>query len=457
MQELLDCSLIETVYAGDFLKFRMLETVRNFVRFELSADHLERLRRRHLDWVIELSESVSGPYINEKKLQELSHLEMEVENIHEAFRYAASEAANEAFLLAANLAPFWVRRSSGFEPNLLLDELFDKQKEATPSRLMLDAYLAHCMVSFCFQFDVTSERYERTQQLIDQFGNESERRLVSLYQSILASGQLNYEEAERLCGLAANGVSKDCQDDFAGLLWRLQGAIPMFRGEFGPAIESFRRAVRFYEGKDDVFFVALTRLNLAAAAVEAGDFDLAEAVTAGLLEVAQRIRYDQIICRIYHLLGRLAEERGSFDEAVLRFSAAREIWARNGSNHQVAEQECALAKTLYGHGDFAEAGKKFADAAQRWHAEDTLAGVVLALCGVSGVCYKLGDVGKATMILAASLAEIQRLSVRYLPNQKRFVESVTTEIFASGDVPSPNCSTKEALELSRTLFRSDLR
>jgi predicted ATPase len=111
MTALVDKSILIRTETDDGVRFRLLETLREYGRqqFEQEADYRE-LRRRHADWYQQLARDAFDAWFSEQQLDWLARIQRDMPNIREALEFSLSEDGRVALAIVAALQPFWLCR-----------------------------------------------------------------------------------------------------------------------------------------------------------------------------------------------------------------------------------------------------------------------------------------------------------------------------------------------------------
>uniref|UniRef100_UPI003752161A ATP-binding protein n=1 Tax=Armatimonas sp. TaxID=1872638 RepID=UPI003752161A len=113
LAQLRECSLITTVESGEGgIRFRMLETLREYAQSQLSPEEMSSVRERHAQFLISLAEEAEPNLRGVDQSLWLDRLEIEQDNVREALRWSSGEGGNKetGFRLAAGFSLMWVIR-----------------------------------------------------------------------------------------------------------------------------------------------------------------------------------------------------------------------------------------------------------------------------------------------------------------------------------------------------------
>ncbi|MFE9322626.1 protein kinase [Nocardia sp. NPDC052278] len=126
LSSLMDRSIVNREELDGVVRFRMLETVRDFGREKLhEIGEYQDLRRAHRDWCQRLALDAEAEWISDRQLDWLARLEREQPNLREALEFCISdrsaESAEAGQRTAAALMVFWTFRGLFGEGRRWLD------------------------------------------------------------------------------------------------------------------------------------------------------------------------------------------------------------------------------------------------------------------------------------------------------------------------------------------------
>ncbi|HLV79193.1 MAG TPA: tetratricopeptide repeat protein, partial [Chthonomonadaceae bacterium] len=133
---LLERSLIVAEESGDQMRFRMLETLREYAEEQLSAEERARMRRLHAEYYRQLVEETEASLYGPEMELSLDRLEAEIENLRAALAWCAvpEGEAETGLRMAAILWRFWAVRGYFQEGRRWLSLLLSRCP-AAPERL----------------------------------------------------------------------------------------------------------------------------------------------------------------------------------------------------------------------------------------------------------------------------------------------------------------------------------
>jgi predicted ATPase/DNA-binding CsgD family transcriptional regulator len=214
LTSLVDKSILVGERQADVVRFRMLETIREFGRERLQeTDDWLRLRRRHRDWYLQLVERADAEWVSSRQVDWFARLDREHANIQAAVDFSLTqhgEVEAAMRMLSALFHFYWWGRGWAREGRLWLARSFDQPSPATTVRaraLLTDASLALADG----EFDVGRQRLE-----------------------------------------AARAIEETATDPAtAAFAWWVEGSVGLYTGDLASATAAFERGLALLEpGRD---------------------------------------------------------------------------------------------------------------------------------------------------------------------------------------------------------------
>jgi non-specific serine/threonine protein kinase len=140
-----DKSLVVARERGGEMRYRLLETIRQYGREKLEASgEAEDVRRRHALFFLRLAEEAEPAMLGPQQDAWMGRLEMEHDNLRAALGWLRQEGALERDLrLAGALGRFWWFRGYFTEGRAWLEELLELAE--APGRTVVRAKALHAL------------------------------------------------------------------------------------------------------------------------------------------------------------------------------------------------------------------------------------------------------------------------------------------------------------------------
>ncbi len=271
LERLTRAALIVAEDAGDVVRFRMLETLREYALAESDPAERAEAARRHADCFVAFAEARAREMAGPGQADALRALDAERENLRAALAWTAAEGdAPGRLRLTAALAPYWAVRGDLRTARPILAETFDATgdvtEEAAAGAPRLRTRIADALASVCAQtgdFETARAWAERSlalsRALPDDFGIA--RSLNNL--GSMAVDQKRWTEAE---AYLTEGLAVAERVEHRPMLAAIRNNLAltlMETGRLPVAADLFRENLTLRRDLGDARGVALTLLNLA--------------------------------------------------------------------------------------------------------------------------------------------------------------------------------------------------
>lgn len=159
LEQLVDKSLVEADSTSGGVRYRMLETFRQYAREKLfDASEGVAYRARHRDHFLALAERDSAEKEGPRMVAILDRLEVEHDNLRSALEWSVAEKeSGSGPRLVAALWAFWMQRGHVTEGRGWCRSVLDGREEAAPAGLRCDVLRAAAILAFT-QFDLVAAR-----------------------------------------------------------------------------------------------------------------------------------------------------------------------------------------------------------------------------------------------------------------------------------------------------------
>jgi len=272
--------------------------------------------------------------------------------------------------------------------------------------------------------------FEQTIRIGQAIGDRSLETRTYVLQAYEAQNTMRYSDClalfDKIDRFDAEFGSSDCE----GFVSRIKGAFALYQGDPEAAIGHFRSAANWFSEKGELFYQARVRLELALAAIDLGDADLAAANLVGLMERANGIRYIIIIPTIRSCMGHVELLRGNFEAAISAFHQSLEAFKELSGLFFEGEQWNAVGRTYLAMGRKSDARASFGKAAELWLLDGLPVAASVAVFGLAAVCIQEEDFGRAGRLYSVADREIRSAGASLNRFHENFRELVRKEILS---------------------------
>jgi len=356
---LVDKSLAGAERTGGALRYRLLETIRQFAAERLAeagADEAAAVAAAHSEYFLAAAET-AAPHLNGPDQGEwFARLDAGQASLRRAAGHAAGRPDGTAQVLrfGAALRVYWMTRSRDEEALSLLTPALERPGARTEPGLFGKALVTAAALA---QFHDMAAARQLGEQAVQFARQQRDDRLLS--DSLLVLGSTYYDAGEPQRGfpLAQEPVQHARRLGDDALLGASLMAYLVFADRIGPARcgQLFAEAIARTERSGDRFAACLLHNNAGSHALHAGDIPAARAH----LEQAAQARQETGLTSHFvstNLAWALRQE-GDLPGARSRFEEGLQISRRNGDRSGLAYASLGLACLAAGAGDWYRAGQ----------------------------------------------------------------------------------------------------
>jgi predicted ATPase/class 3 adenylate cyclase len=355
---LVDKSLVVAEPPGGALRYRLLETIRQFAAERLAGAGADEAAAAavHSEHFLAVAEAAAPHLTGPDQGRWFARLDAEQANLRRAAEHAASDPDGTARVLrfGAALRWSWMARSCNEEALGLLAPVLERPDARTEPGLFGVALVTAATLA---QFHDMAAARQLGEQAVEFARQRRDDRLLSDSLLILSSTYYYAGEPQRGFPLAEESVqyARRLGDD--ALLGASLMVYLLFADRIGPARcgQLFAEAIACTERSGDRFAACLLHNNAGSHALCAGDIPVARAHLEQAAQVMQEIGLNS-----YFVSGNLAwvlRQEGDLPGARSRFEEGLQVSRRNGNRSGLAYTSLGLACLTADAGDWYRAGQ----------------------------------------------------------------------------------------------------
>jgi predicted ATPase/DNA-binding SARP family transcriptional activator len=339
VEELLDASLVQHHLdeAGE-PRFDMLQTIRAHATAELDgSDAGSVIRRRHLDWCIELADGGEPRYWR-RGVPWLDRVEPELANVRAALDFArAEDDAEREVLLASSMRHFWRVRGHAIEGRRRLDEALERSDSLEPLRRARVIAETAIMRGVAGEYDEAQALWLSALEIYREQGEtvEAGRMLSELGYCSIGAGDL--ESAISYYEQARDTLAETDEDFVLQIVLGNLAEVYENTGDLERARSTALEVLEAQTHSGDRDGVAFTSFTLASIALAGGELEEAHGRLVDCLEVAEEVGYLELTAYALGLAAALAVALGSNEQAALLVGASRELFGNLAVTPQAIE------------------------------------------------------------------------------------------------------------------------
>jgi predicted ATPase/DNA-binding SARP family transcriptional activator/Tfp pilus assembly protein PilF len=388
LEALRACSLVVAEPAGLEMRYRLLETVREFAAEQLTSDEYAALEHRHFRYFFAFAESREGfPDTEEHWKNWLAWHEAEYDNVRAALEWGLTAAPAEALRLVDWLTKFWYIRG-------YVGEALEFIRRAVQWRS-----------------EETTEQRARALRYAGEFANF----------------QGEYEQAQRFLEEAlALGRAIDSPGLIAGALNNL-GEVAAEQGEYDRARMLYQESLEIHGTLGDGAGITWPLAGLAEVARALGEYEAARAYAEQSLAIYRRWGDRRHAAQLLRDLGFVACCQGEYERAQQLFNESLSIFREYGDQADISLSLKGLGEVALARQDFAAARACYQECLTILRDLGGRKSIAAALEGFARLAEAEGQSERAARLLGTTAAIRKSLGSPLPPGERaQYDQCVTT-------------------------------
>ncbi len=361
LTRLVDKSLVTVDPQGVDVRYRLLETVRQYAREKLvDAGDADAVQRRHRDFFLTLAEQAEPELHTATQTIWLDRLEAEHDNLRVALEWSLGQAGDDSgLLLATALAPFWHARGYLTEGREWLERARVQEGTVIPA-LRLRWLMAAVLLAFA------QDDFARTKALLEDavpLARASDDR-QALALTLAWLGHATWHVGDRPRGLAL------CEESLilartVGESWSTAvvfvevATVAAHEGDHQKAAPLLEDSLRLFRTAGDTAGIAWCLYQLGSLALTRADYRRAVGLIEESLALQRRLGRKPAIAASLSRLGRIALAQGDYDRAVAIFETSLGLAVELGKQQDAAGRKVGIGLAALARGDFERAERLF--------------------------------------------------------------------------------------------------
>ncbi len=430
MERLYDYSLIQVDREDKGLRFRMLETIRDFVQDAIPSGDLKAAHLKHADWIIELGRPERWRNLDAIEVEHFKLLDLEVDNLREAARYCLENDLDRAIRIGVAYGNYWSNRSLIKEALKFYSRIFeladpesDEPDLARASfRQMQLLYISHAYASSDEGMAVAT----RTATLCKRAGLEAELALCQMVQARTYAGDI--ERGIELIEASEKRLKELGETTDLATAIQSRATQQYYQGDLKGALQAMEEAASLLGGSVAPFHQVQTSMMLAFMYFEVGDVANAKIQAYKALGLADSYGLTQFVPMIQEVCGKVAQSEGDLDAAEEWYRVSASNWDFFGSVYQHADLLHSLARVLIQKGEPAEALPLLASATSIWNSKGMTSVTPCCLVSAAKAYLQMGRPQIAGRLLGAYKGLTEPTRDSELPTEVTYVDSITHDL-----------------------------
>ena len=347
-------SLLVTDEEGDVMRFRMLESLREFAEDRLAEDPDTRahLLRRHSHYFLQLAGQAQGRLAGPDQARWLDLLEAEHANVRAALDWCLAEPANtdDGIRLVSLLGRYWYMRGHWREQRQVLEALLARPGAGAESRAMA-LYQLGDACRYLGDMPASRDAFGESLAWCERSGD-----VAGAAQCLRSLGQLAQERGDR--GGARSYFERVLSlsrivGELPGIADALHnlGRLVQDQGDTEAAAALYLESLALARQAGDEAGAASVLTELAMAAAQAGNHDEARALLEERLVTLRRMEDRSGVANTLLNLSRLEQTRGETAQALSLAEEGLSVYRALGYQEALADALEHLSEVARSRGD----------------------------------------------------------------------------------------------------------
>lgn len=404
LAQLVDKSLVVTEIRGTNTRYRLYETIRQFVQEKLDdAGESELIRDCHLDYFLKVAQEAEPKLHGPDQFLWLDLLDLDHDNLRAALEWSHGEGRIEKGLkLVAALTWFWDMRGFWNERRERAENLL-KQPEAAPKNLIrANALFAAVNTTGWQPGGDHSILYLQEIVAIAREQGLAGRRTLALGLCFLG-GSVFGKDPHNAESMVEEGltIAQSLGDSWViGILLCVRGLLYMGRKEHSSARKMYNESLAQFKSLGDQHWIAMASFYLSNLDFRGGEYALARQEIEQILRFSRRTHSLSQIRYATNLLGEIARAEGNYELAKKYYAEALELARQDGREFAVAATSANSGYVALYMGDLDHARALFVESLALGQKLDDEMTIVFALLGFAGLAVAEKQTHLAIRLLA---------------------------------------------------------
>ncbi|HEY6647957.1 MAG TPA: protein kinase [Mycobacterium sp.] len=252
VEALVDKSIVARTRVSDTVRFRLLETLRDYGRQRIEqADELTALRRRHVGWYQKLVHDAAADWFGPRQVNWMKRLEREGLNLLAAIEFSLTDSPETALDIVGTAHPFGIARGALTETRHGLERALHASQPAPTTSRIAALYGAIMVAALQGDVPVAAVWVAEGRGLVDQMTDPQAHAMITIAEGFVALVSGEFASACTQLEHALRAVQDPTLRVAAMILlgWALE-----FSGEIGRALLWQEKALALAESHGETVY-----------------------------------------------------------------------------------------------------------------------------------------------------------------------------------------------------------
>jgi predicted ATPase/DNA-binding SARP family transcriptional activator len=367
LAKLQESSLVTVEERAGAMRFRMLETVREYAAGQLDAAERASFSRRHADFFLQLAEALEPELVKTEQSDWLKQLEIEHDNIRAALGwYKIDKNCTENGLrLAGSLLRYWTGNGHPNEGREYLEYFLAREDEDVSKSVRAKAFHAAGLLSV-EQGDYAAATVHFTESLAlrRELGDKSGVATLLTHFGMTVLRQGDYPAARNLIEESLNVFRQIGDKPGIAVALGGLGRAAQETGDYAAARAFYEESLAIKQESGDKIGIATSLANLGETARYQGDYLQATMLFEESLTLCRNQDDKRLLPGLLHSLGEIAREQDDDERATAFYVESLRICREKGEKRNLTYCFEGLAAVVATRKQPARAARLFGAAAK---------------------------------------------------------------------------------------------
>ena len=330
VEALVEKSIVTRTEATDTVRFRLLETLRDYGRQQIEqTDELTKLRRRHLDWCQKLVHDAAADWFGPRQVEWMKRLEREGLNILAAIEFSLTDSPEKALDIVGTAHPFGIARGALTETRHGLERALAATPPAPTISRIAALYGAAMVAALQADMPVAMARVAEGRALVEQMADPMAHGMITVADGFVALVSGEFDRASAQLEGAISGLNDPTHRVAAMILlgWCLE-----FQGEIGRALLWQEKALSLAESRGESVFREYALWSLGIGWWRHRKPDRAAELLKEALQLTYVVDDPRQAAACLEGLGWIAAEKADYRRAAVLMAAAETLGSAIGAS-----------------------------------------------------------------------------------------------------------------------------
>ena len=315
---------------GADVRYRMLETLRQFGQARLSKPQSEAVNRRHRDYFLNMARKCAEDWTGPRQVEWVDRLRQEHANLRAALQFSVeSEAGSAALHLVSDLEGYWIVTGMVSEARRWLDLAL--RLPAGPAENAVAVRMAAWFALTQVDLPMAQQMVDRLRSLAEESADEGVKAQALFGEGLLAAWEDNAERGICLIELSLAIFDRRQDRTHQAFAYVAGGMVLGFTGQLERAVASQRACLSLTEPLGELYMSSYAFAMLGMLALAGGDLGNATSHEKKSLLMKRKLGDQLGIALVLEFMAWIAVAEKRYERAALLWGRTGKLWRSIGT------------------------------------------------------------------------------------------------------------------------------